>query len=273
MTDDPLYELVDTVHGRMLVNPRDVYIGAALKEYGEAMFTEWTFLKQLIRRGDNVMDVGANIGVHTLAFAKEIGPEGAVWAFEMQNAVFQNLCANMALNDLENVFAYQVAVGSETGAMHVNNLNMRKRNNFGGISIDKIKNETAMQKIFMHKLDDICGHAQIRLIKIDVEGMELDALKGAENIIQTSRPYLYVENDRKDKEKDLVQYILDMDYRVWIHWPYLFNPNNARGIKENSIGNFISKNIFCQPKEMAKPVGGLEEITDVQQLDEYPKTA
>ena len=265
-----LYELVDTVHGRMLVNPQDVYIGSVLKQYGESMIKEWNFLKQLIQPGDNILDVGANIGVHTLAFAKAVGPQGAVWAFEMQNAVFQNLCANMALNDIQNVFAYQVAVSDAPGACHVNNLNMARRNNYGGISLDLLVDEAAPQKIFIHTLDEICSGNRVNLIKIDIEGMELHALKGAQEIIMRNRPLIYLENDRKDKERDLVQYIFDMDYRIWAHWPRLFNPDNIRGIKENTIGNYLSKNIFCQPREKARAVDSLTEITSLEQLKDFP---
>jgi len=271
MTDSsPLYELVDTVHGRMLVNPQDIYIGSALKEYGEAMFLEWKLLNQLIEKGDCVLDVGANIGVHSLAFAKAVGPRGGVWAFEMQNAVFQNLCANIALNDLENVFAYQTIISDHAQSCRVRNLSMRHQNNFGGISADVIHSKDGPQKLFMHSLDEICSHVRVKLIKIDIEGMELVALKGAREIIEKSRPILYIENDRKDAETELVQHILDLDYRIWVHWPRLFNPDNINGVKENNIGNFISKNILCQPRENARPVGQLAEITDVAQLANFP---
>ena len=64
----------------------------------------------LIEPGDVVVDVGADIGALTVPLARAVGPAGRVLAFEPQPTVFQNLCANLALNDLLHVQAFNAAL-------------------------------------------------------------------------------------------------------------------------------------------------------------------
>jgi tRNA A58 N-methylase Trm61 len=98
-TSEELYRLAQTRDGKMLYNPRDVCIGASIERYGEFSYLEAALLVQLCSPGDTVIDVGANIGTHTVALSKRVGPQGFVYAFEPQQAVFQVLCANMALTN------------------------------------------------------------------------------------------------------------------------------------------------------------------------------
>src|SRR2546421_9260159 len=83
-------------HGYMLYNVHDQYIGRSLDRYGEYSEGEIELFSQLIKPNDVVIDVGANIGAHTLWFAQRTLPDGIVIAFEPQRLVFQTLCANMA---------------------------------------------------------------------------------------------------------------------------------------------------------------------------------
>src|SRR5581483_2102206 len=66
----------------------------------------------------------------------------------------------------------------------------------------------------------------LRLLKADVEGMEVEVLKGAKQTIEKFRPILYVECDRADKSPILVDTIRHLKYNIYFHIPYLFNPNN-----------------------------------------------
>src|SRR4051812_16828084 len=95
-------------HGRFLYNVNDTFVGRSLDLYGEWCEEEIEVLSQIIKPGSVVLDIGANIGTHTICFAKQALPGGVVYAFEPQRLVFQNLCANIALNQLVNVIAQQV---------------------------------------------------------------------------------------------------------------------------------------------------------------------
>jgi len=60
------------------------------------------FFRQLVQPGWSILDIGANMGAHTIALARLVGPTGKVLSFEPQRIIFQALCANVALNDRED---------------------------------------------------------------------------------------------------------------------------------------------------------------------------
>lgn len=114
----PVSRIAQTRHGPMLYVRHDLYIGRSLELYGEYAQLEIDVLQRCLRPGDRVIDAGANIGVHALAFARAVGPAGRVIAFEPQPPIFQVMCANMAMNGLQNVLALPCAVGQERAPAH-----------------------------------------------------------------------------------------------------------------------------------------------------------
>lgn len=112
------------------------------------------------------------------------------------------------------------------------------------------------------KLQDVLQPGPVALLKIDVEGMELETLKGASEILAASRPVLYVENDRREKSPALIGWLRQQDYRLWWHVPPLFNPQNFFGVAENVYGNVGSCNLLCLPSEHAIPVEQMVEVGD-----------
>lgn len=122
-------------YGQMVFNVNDQYVGRSLDLYGEYSEGEVALFRQVVRPGDIDVDVGANIGTHTVAFARLTGPTGAVVAFEPQRVVFQTLCANLALNSITNVIAQQATLGAEPVHIVVPNIDYGKANNFGGVAL------------------------------------------------------------------------------------------------------------------------------------------
>jgi FkbM family methyltransferase len=242
--------------GVMLYNINDRYVGQSLEHYGEYSFGESDVFRQIVRPGDVVVDVGANIGAHTLQFAQLAGPTGEVHAFEPQRLVFQALCANMALNSITNARCYPFAVGREPGTILVPFLEPSTVNNFGGVSlIDRSAGDrTAVTTV------DALGLKTCRMIKIDVEGMEREVILGAEETIRRTRPYLYVENDRESKEDDLIQTIAGLGYDLYRHKPPLFNRDNYLKNAENIYGNVVSLNLLCVPRTSGLVVEGSARI-------------
>src|ERR1043166_6217492 len=100
-----------TRHGAMLYCIHDMYVGRSLDLYGEFSAEETALFGRLIEPGMTVLDVGANIGVHTLDLAAAVGPTGAVIAFEPQGFLHQILRTNILLNELVNVQAIHGALG------------------------------------------------------------------------------------------------------------------------------------------------------------------
>src|SRR6185437_4192192 len=90
-----------TCHGPMLALAGDRYITRSLEVYGEFSAGEWDLFAQVVKPGMTVVEVGANIGAHSIALAKACAP-GPLYLFEPQQRVFQILCANLALNGVTN---------------------------------------------------------------------------------------------------------------------------------------------------------------------------
>jgi FkbM family methyltransferase len=242
-------------HGVMLYNVRDQYVGGSLDRYGEFSELEAQLFSGLIKPGMMVVEVGANIGAHTVHLAKLVGENGGVVAFEPQRVIFQMLCANLALNGIENTPAKCLAVGAAPGEIVVPRMDYRSGGNFGGVSLGA--GDGDMVEIIT--IDNLLLPA-CHMIKIDVEGMEKPVLDGARQTIARFRPLLYVEDDRPNKHAELIATLFDLEYRLWWHLPRLFNPGNFAGDSENIFSNIASFNLFCLPRASApdKIAGGVE---------------
>ena len=258
-----VYKLVQGKHGFMLANQHDKYIGQALITYGECGEMELQLLKQLVKNLDkNVVEVGANIGTFTIPLAKMMQDKNlAVIAFEPQPFIFHNLCANLALNDLTNVEAWPFACSDAMGQVYFKVPTYRRLGNFGGVEF-KDEHKGKMASIPCVTLDHALAGTSVGLLKVDVEGFELRVLMGAENIIAENRPILYVENDREELSKDLIEYIENLNYKLWWHMPAMFNEKNFYSCKENMYDFLVSFNMLCLPAETNPKVSNLIPITN-----------
>ncbi|MBK9129467.1 MAG: FkbM family methyltransferase [Phycisphaerales bacterium] len=254
--------------GPMLYNKFDVYIGGSLQKYGEFSWGEQALFRRIVRPGQLVVEVGANIGAHTVDLAKATGPRGRVFAFEPQRLVFQALCANLALNQCVNVFAHQVALGATEGSLLVPALDPSARNNFGGLWLQGKKEGKTVQhgqgeSVPLRNLDSFALPA-CDFLKADVEGMEVEVLRGAQETIRKCRPVMYLENDRADRSAELIDLAMGLGYDLYWHTPPLFNPENFAREKENIFPGIVSINLLCVPSESEWIVNGFRRVTSPQ---------
>jgi len=137
-----------------------------------------------IREGDTVIDCGANHGFSTVLFAKWAGEEGRVFAVEPLPHNMEILKRNLLLSERTNVSCHNVAAGARREGVqittHPNGTIQRKASNQRTIMVP------------VERLDEIVGGTRIDFLKVDVEGFELDVLRGAERIL-SSRPRLDLE--------------------------------------------------------------------------------
>ena len=244
-------------HGTMLYPANDTYIGRSLELYGEYSPSEVELFGFMLRPGDGVIDAGANIGALTLPLSRLVGESGNVLAFEPQRMMHHVLCANLAINAIENVAAVQAALGAAPGMIRVPVLRLEDHHNFGGLSVGGERGEPVRVRTI-----DSMPLQHLRLIKIDVEGAELEVIKGAGATIRRLRPFLVVENDRPTKSAALIEALFELDYRLWWHYTPLYREDNFRGNPVNVFGNVGSWNMVGVPREMDFPVQGLVEVTD-----------
>lgn len=256
---DGFNNLAKVEEGYYLYNQNDIYIGRAIEKYGEFSSLEMQVLKQLCAPSDVVIEVGANIGGHTVGLARRVGQQGRVLAFEPQRLVFQTLCANVALNSLVNVDCYWAALGTKAGVVIVPEPNPAQQNNFGGLSLLGAQQG---QQVDCFTLDRFISLPRVRLIKIDVEGMEADVLGGGLELIQKFKPFLYVENDRIEKSEALMHLISSLGYRMFWHLPPLFNADNYYAETENIYPGIVSVNMICVHQESPIKIDGFTEVTD-----------
>jgi FkbM family methyltransferase len=232
-------------HGYFAYNLNDAYIGRSLDEYGEWSESELDILFQVLKPGDIVLDVGANIGTHAVALAKKVTATGVVLAFEPQALTFQLLNANVALNALVNVRCLNVAVGEARGQVRIPTLNPAIPNNFGALRSD---GHQMGEKVDVIAIDDL-GLARCNLIKGDVEGAEPRVLAGAKRTIKTHRPVLFLENNSEEGSPVLLKALNELGYACWWHIAHYFNPQNYFGNSERLFQTYYESNVLCFPKE------------------------
>ncbi len=152
------------------------------------------------------LDVGANIGNHTVYFGKILGLNTI--AFEPTPRSHAVLCKNIALNQLEGrVQALQIGAGTQAGRATVQT---RDAANWGMNQL----NDDSNGEIEVKRLDDIARTGPVVLMKIDVEGMELDVLRGAAEILRADHPLLYIEAATDDQRQPIEAYLAAFGYRV-----------------------------------------------------------
>lgn len=251
--------LVAARYGLMLCNRNDIFIGRSVEVYGEWAEGELALLQSLLRPGDVVVEVGANIGTHTLGFANMVGSQGRVIAFEPQSVLFQTLCANVALNGLTQIDCRQLAAGSESGQLIAPSINYSCLGNQGGVGLELTGDGEVVEVV---TLDNSLQVPHLRLIKIDVEGMEKAVIEGAISTIQKHRPFLYVENDRIEHSEPLIQIIISQGYRLFWHLVPAFNPENFAATQENIFPEGFSLNMVGIPQEVSLLPCDLEEVRD-----------
>jgi FkbM family methyltransferase len=213
------FVVLSTGHGTMIVNRNDYQMtgdgggfGVGMDLFENSLFSASevdTALSLLqVRRqhfGDGVvaLDCGANIGVHTLEWATLMTGWGSVVAFEPQERIYYALAGAIAINNLFNARALHAAVGAVSGTIPIPLLDYTKPASFGSFEIKPSANSDYIGQtvnydsgptleVNLVALDDL-GCERVDFIKIDVEGMELEALEGAKGLIEAFKPIMMIE--------------------------------------------------------------------------------
>lgn len=146
-------------------------------------------LHLLLRDGDTVLDVGANIGTISLTASGIVGSAGKVYAIEPHPRTFVSLKSNIALNQRTNIDAINVALGAHSGTIHFSDSTDDSQN--AVIHLSELRSQ--FLEVPVRRMDDLpLGKIPITLLKIDVEGYEKIVLEGGpETLARTS--YIYLE--------------------------------------------------------------------------------
>lgn len=213
------FVIVSTNLGTMIVNRNDhcgnmFGVGHSLLSTSNFEPEEMGLSLELLNRrrthsGDGlvVLDCGANIGTHSVEWGRHMHGWGRVVAFEPQEVVYYALAGNIVINNCLNVRAMNCAVGSSVGTMRIpkpdylvpssyGSLELRRGPNteFIGQPIDYDGSEASVPVVTIDSL----GLDRLDFVKLDIEGMEIEALEGARRSLELYRPILMVETIKSD---------------------------------------------------------------------------
>ena len=243
-------KLYSTRYGRMEVISSDSVVSSSIRCYGEWAQTELDMLGKLLNNGDHVLDVGAFIGTHSLAFAHFVGSDGHVTSFEPRPELLAVLEANLKRhNACDHVDVRQCAVGAERGCMIVPSLNLDESVNFGKSSMaDEIASNKAGIEVEVIRIDDL-PLSKLDLMKIDVEGMEAQVLCGAIAAIDRFHPFIFAECNSLAAALPVIDLARQHGYSVWGWIGDAFNPDNFLGTTENIFGTTTENGLLLVPNE------------------------
>ena len=147
------------------------------------------FLDNYICDGMVFLDVGANIGAYSLFAAKRVSPGGKVYAFEPQHETFARLIHNIELNEFDNIIAEHCAVGCTEGEVEIVKDSDTAKSYVKSFAL--LEGDNQLERCPVATIDGCLGHGSVERVdylKIDVEGVEYNVLKGGENFIKKHVP-------------------------------------------------------------------------------------
>ncbi|PWC78157.1 FkbM family methyltransferase [Azospirillum sp. TSH64] len=198
LTLSPGCKLINAEWGRFLVLLTDKDIPNVIQSTGTWGGDDIGLFKACVRRGDAVLDVGANFGHHSVVFSQLVGPEGVVVSIEAQRVMYQLLNANCVLNGCRNVRTVHVAASDRPGKLTLYPIDYEHECNFGSLGINPQPPENAAaETVDAAPLDDLLQQSfpdiRIGFIKIDVQSYELFVLRGLDRCLREHRPFVFFE--------------------------------------------------------------------------------
>jgi FkbM family methyltransferase len=239
MTEISAMATVETAFGQLSYFSFDNPIGTALQRYRGWATVEIKFLRQFITPGATVLDGGANVGMHSLAFAQWVGMAGKVVSVEASPETCAVLRSNMESNGLAHVEVVCAALDAEAGTCLVERLNPERPQNVGMLhtaahspSVRQPESmiETAARTIDSLELDEL------HLLKLDVEGSEYRAIKGGLETIRRHRPVILTEALDLEGTLPVLDLLRPLGYKPFFCSFSVYDPDNEAADPENIFG-------------------------------------
>lgn len=205
---------------------------------------ETKFLKKIIKKDMTVVDAGANFGWYTLNFAKLIGnhSKGKIYSFEPIPEVYNELNFNIKLNQYENIKTFNCALGSKNSNVKLGIPYFKFIGSSGATS--EFLNFSKKINCKMFKIDTIVKLNKIKkidFIKADIEGGELNLLKGAKKTLLSHKPKIFIEivdihcARFGHTQQDVIKYLIDRGYKGF----FISNMLSKINFKKPQNGNYF----------------------------------
>jgi len=199
--------------GSVRVDYRET-LGLSSLLYGTFEKGELEFASQYLQPGNTVMDIGANIGLFAVVMGRTVGQAGVVIAFDPVPSNIVRLKSNLNENGISAAAVYELALGSTNEQME-----LKMSDDTAYASIHKVEHDLGNGQVIqvsVKRLDDVWherGRPAISFIKMDVEGAELEVIKGGEAMLSECHPTMLIEANTPQRLAKLKEALQPFNYR------------------------------------------------------------
>jgi FkbM family methyltransferase len=209
---------------------------------------EEKFLMNLDINGQTIYDIGGNVGIFTMFFARSVGKKGKVITFEPNPQCCNMILEHLKLNNLDNVEVQQIALGK---MREKRQLAVRKSETGTGSFQEDIKASILQEKgseIIQVEIDSLDNQIITNnlpkpdFVKIDVEGLEMDVLHGMSDTIKNCKPMLFIEIHGVDVQRKIenvqrvVKFLIGCEYSIYhVESGEIITPSNAEIAKAGHL--------------------------------------
>jgi FkbM family methyltransferase len=241
----PLLKVVDTNNGPMAVYINDTIVSQSIAMFGEYSFNEIRVMSRYLNAESLYVDVGTNIGYHAMSVSQHIGCP--VIGFEPHPSHFAVAAYN---TQNKNIKLFNAAVSNKAGTLIIDDFDPNEIGNYGEVHIESKGVEVPAIKLDeVQDLKTICT-----VIKIDVEGNELNVLKGASRTIKKHRPVIFFEALEDSNWDKCREYLAERDYLMyWVVCKVKPLNETYKSPKEHPFANLAAFNILAVPTEKDQP--------------------
>ncbi len=221
---DKSFEIVQTSFGNFLVNEYDL-IGINILQHKSWEFHLYDFYSNVLTKNDICIDAGANLGFHTIQFGIL---SKKVHAFEPQSLIYNQLCANILFNDLDNIIIpYRLALGEKKEVQQMWDIENESWvgngcYNWGGRGIEHKESSFQSNEIREHDQIEVIPLDSINvspdLIKIDIQGYEYYAFLGAKETLNKNKPIILLENGSTEIDKKALDFLKNLGYENYRYY-------------------------------------------------------
>jgi FkbM family methyltransferase len=221
-------------------------------EYPQYAGLEEAFLRSLDYQGMTIYDVGAFQGTLTLFFAQQAGDQGRVVAFEPHPANYRRVLENVSLNGFSNVTVRNLGIGSASGELELaaprgGLPGQASANAYIKRHFESAGTEVEVFRVPASSLDDEISTTSLPppdFVKIDVEALELDVLRGMKATIARSKPHLFVEihgadlDHKRANARGVVRFLSDHGYSM-------HHVESARPVDPSTFERALDGHLYC----------------------------
>lgn len=206
-------------------------------------YDELNYLKtieKLLQEDDCVIDVGNNIGCHSIPYST-IVENGTVYCFEPCELANDRFIKNCELNDVKNIELFKELLSDKEEDLPFNIDEQNFNKGVGRVDYNSSNFEHA--KTLDSFLNELEGN--IRLLKIDVEGHELNVLKGAQKLLKKYKPYIFIEYNREKWKVAELKKVIPYEFSIQ-KLPYYFYEKPIQIFSDDDPEGFV--NFLISPK-------------------------